>query len=102
MASPFWVTYHDFWHVVSEPTRGSATIDLVVTNHMHVAWLLNKPSILTPIDTSDHNLIVWRSKSGTSGARDKVKKTQAASFLSIWTRSLSHVVNSASVEHGQT
>jgi hypothetical protein len=42
--------------VVTQPTRGNATLDLIVTN-LHN--LYNCPSIQAPLGSSDHNMVQW-------------------------------------------
>ena len=43
-------------HLVVIPTRGSVILDLIATN-LHN--LYEKPYILAPLSTSDHNIVHW-------------------------------------------
>jgi hypothetical protein len=47
---------HSLKQVVHLPTRGSAILDLIATN-LHN--LYEKPYILAPLSTSDHNIVHW-------------------------------------------
>ena len=51
------LTSHDLSQILSEPTRGSAILDLVITN---MQQFYKKPLILAPVGTSDHNVVNWR------------------------------------------
>ena len=47
---------HNISQVVTVPTRGSATLDLV-TRNIHPFY--NTPTVLAPIATSDHKIVKW-------------------------------------------
>lgn len=47
---------HNLFQAVNEPTRNSAILDLIITN---MQTYYNKPAILAPIGTSDHNVVKW-------------------------------------------
>lgn len=49
---------HNLTQLVDQPTKGSAILDLIITN-MHSYY--SKPTVLAPIGTSDHNALVWHS-----------------------------------------
>ncbi len=51
------LTSHNLNQIISEPTRGSAILDLVITNMQQ--FYKKTPSILAPVGTSDHNLVNW-------------------------------------------
>lgn len=46
-----------FKQIVQQSTRGSAILDLIVTN-LH--GMYEDPDILAPLRTSDHNIVHWR------------------------------------------
>ena len=50
------LTSHNLNQIISESTRGSAILDLVITN---MQQFYKKPSILAPVGTSDHNVVNW-------------------------------------------
>ncbi len=47
---------HSLKQIVNQPTRGNATLDLIITN-LHN--LYSCPSILAPLGSSDHNVVQW-------------------------------------------
>lgn len=47
---------HDLSQVVTTPTRGSAILDLVITN---IHSFYDIPSITAPLGTSDHKIVQW-------------------------------------------
>ena len=56
--------------VVKKPTRGTAILDLILSN-AHSFY--EEPKVLPPLGNSDHNIIVWRPKIQTSN-KGKTKK----------------------------
>ena len=47
---------HSLKQIVNQPTRGNATLDLILTN-LHN--LYGCPSIYAPLGSSDHNMVQW-------------------------------------------
>jgi hypothetical protein len=47
---------HDFSQVVTTPIRGSAILDLVITN---IHSFYDIPTIIVPLGTSDHKIVKW-------------------------------------------
>ena len=68
---------HDLSQVVTEPTRGAAILDLVITN---MQSFYNKPEIIAPIGTSDHNVIKWHPSDGTRSPRSTTTKCHLRRF----------------------
>lgn len=61
---------HNLSQVVNEPTRNSANLDLIITN---MQSYYNKPIILAPIGTSDHNAVVWLTCNSARTARPSIR-----------------------------
>ena len=61
---------HSLKQVVDQPSRGTSILDLIITNLFH---LYDKPHVLAPLGTSDHNSVRWlprvnfRSKNHSQG-----------------------------------
>ncbi|CAH1270933.1 Hypp4516 [Branchiostoma lanceolatum] len=56
---PLLTNHPEMKQVVTKPTRGDATLDLIITNtynHYH------EPEIVAPLANSDHNCIIWKPK----------------------------------------
>ena len=47
---------HSMKQVVDQPTRGTSILDLIITKLFH---LCQKPHVLAPLGTSDHNSVRW-------------------------------------------
>ena len=60
------ISSHSLRQVVKQPTRGSAVLDLIVTN-LHN--LYSSPSVLAPLGSGDHSIVQWLP---TSGNRHRV------------------------------
>ena len=71
------LTGHDLNQIICEPTRGSAILDLVITN---LQQFYKKPLILAPVGTSDHSVINWCPDDSLSRPRGKVIKRQRRFF----------------------
>ena len=65
------LTGHDLNQIIYEPTRGSAILDLVITN---LQQFYKKPLILAPVGTSDHSVINWCPDDSSFRPRGKVIK----------------------------
>ncbi len=52
---------NDLFQLVDFPTRGNATLDLVLTNHSSKS-LYNKPTPFSPIGLSDPCSVLWKPK----------------------------------------
>ena len=53
------VPHHNLPQVLTIPTRGSATLDLVITNSRS---FYNPPTGVAPTATSDHKIVIWDPK----------------------------------------
>ena len=71
------LTSHDVSQILSEPTRDSALLDLVITN---MQQFYKKPLILAPVGTSDHNVVNWRADDSASRPHGKVIEPTAFLF----------------------
>ena len=71
------LTGHDLNQIICEPTRGSAILDLVITN---LQQFYKKSLILAPVGTSDHSVINWYPDDSSSQPRGKVIKRQQRFF----------------------
>ena len=47
---------HNLKQLVQAPTRGSAILDLIITN---LSNLYEAPQVLAPLGSSDHNIVTW-------------------------------------------
>ena len=65
------LTGRDLNQIIYEPTRGSAILDLVITN---LQQFYKKPLILAPVGTSDHSVINWCPDDSSFRPRGKVIK----------------------------
>ena len=74
---PDLLTGHDLNQIICEPTRGSAILDLVITN---LQKFYKKPLILAPVGTSDHSVITWCPDDSSFRPRGKVIKRQRRFF----------------------
>ena len=88
--------------VVKHPTRQTANLDLILTN---VYCLYNEPRVVAPIGTSDHCMIVWKSKEQSKGKiktrKIIVRPTRTSSLQAFDQYTLlhdwSHIYNAISV-----
>ena len=71
------LTDHDLNQIICEPTRGSAILDLVITN---LQQFYKKPLILAPVGTSDHSVVNWCPDDSSCRPRGKVIKRQRRFF----------------------
>ena len=71
------LTSHDLSQILSEPTRGSTILDLVITN---MQQFYKKPLILAPVGTSDRNVVNWRPDDSAPRPYGKVIKHQRRFF----------------------
>ena len=71
------LTGDDLNQIICEPTRGSAILDLVITN---LQQFYKKPLILAPVGTSDHSVINWCPDDSSFRPRGKVIKRQRRFF----------------------
>ena len=71
------LTGHDLNQIICEPTRGSAILDLVITN---LQQFYKKPLIIAPVGTSDHSVINWCPDDSSFRPRGKVIKRQRRFF----------------------
>ena len=71
------LTGHDLNQIICEPTRGSAILDLVITN---LQQFYKKRLILAPVGTSEHSVINWHPDDSSSRPRGKVFKRQQRFF----------------------
>ena len=51
------VSHHSLKQVVQQPTRDSATLDLILTNMYN---LYSSPTIHAPLGSSDHDIVLWQ------------------------------------------
>ena len=68
---------HDLSQIICEPTRGSAILDLVITN---MQQFYQRPLILAPVGTSDHSVVNWFLDDSASRLRGNVIKQKQRSF----------------------
>ena len=54
--APKLLSGHNLKQVVHLPTRGSATLDLIITN---LQTLYDIPRILAPLGSADHSIVLW-------------------------------------------
>ena len=47
---------HNLKQLIQAPTRGSAILDLIITN---LSNLYEAPQVLAPLGSSDHNIVTW-------------------------------------------
>ena len=47
---------HNLKQVVKVPTRGTAILDLIITNQLN---MYEPPQVLAPLGSSDHNIVTW-------------------------------------------
>ena len=61
-----------------QPTRDTSTLDLIF---FHMAEYYEIPAIPTPLSTSDHNVINWKSKCNIAG-KENLTKIQVRQLVS--------------------
>ena len=69
--APNLLSGHNLKQVVRLPTRGSATLDLIITN-LHT--LYDKPCILAPLGSGDHSIVLWLPIAKDSTSRENITK----------------------------
>ena len=69
--APNLLSGHNLKQVVRLPTRGSATLDLIITN-LHT--LYDKPRILAPLGSGDHSIVLWLPIAKESTSRENITK----------------------------
>ena len=69
--------HHNLTQIVDTPTRKGNILDLIVTN---LEALYSKPVIITPLGSSDHNIVKWSAQTNVLRTDNKTIKKNIRSF----------------------
>ena len=61
---------HNLKQVVKVPTRGTAILDLIITNQPNLYEPLH---VLAPLGSSDHNIVTWSPRLKNTNSQDRTK-----------------------------
>ena len=61
---------HNLKQVVKVPTRGTAILDLIITNQPN---LYEPPQVLAPLGSSDHNIVTWSPNLKNTNSQERTK-----------------------------
>ena len=61
---------HNLKQVVKVPTRGTAILDLIITNQPN---LYEPPQVLAPLGSSDHNIVTWSPSLENTNSQERTK-----------------------------
>ena len=64
---------HNLKQVVKVPTRGTAILDLIITNQPN---LYEPPQVLAPLGSSDHNIVTWSPNLNNTNSQERTKSVK--------------------------